>query len=56
MIVQYGRFIAGTEKQPFQHTLTFVHYGGYYDRQSPIYGNKGIACYKCQFDMHGIKR
>lgn len=28
-------------------------HGGYYDKQLPIFGNKGIGCLNCKFDMHG---
>ena len=31
-------------------------YGGYYDKQLPLYGNKGIACIECKFSMHGAVR
>jgi hypothetical protein len=39
-----GQFIAGTEQQPLYTNLTFILYGGYYDAQQPIGGNKMIFC------------
>ena len=48
-----GRFLAGTEKNPYQHKLTFVMYGGYYGAQLPIFGNKVIGCLECFLSMHG---
>ena len=39
-----GQFIAGTEQQPLYSNLTFILYGGYYDAQIPIGGNKMIFC------------
>lgn len=43
----------GTEASPYQHKLTITMHGGYYDKQLPIFGNKGIGCLNCKFDMHG---
>jgi hypothetical protein len=51
-----GKFIAGTEKQPYQHKLTFVMYGGYYSAQQPMFGNKGIGCLECFISMYGQVR
>jgi hypothetical protein len=51
--VRFGSFQAGTEKKPYQHQLTFLLHGGYYDKQLPGMGNKGIGCHACKFDMHG---
>lgn len=51
-----GRFIAGTEKTPHQHKLTFIMYGGYYGKQQPMFGNKGIGCLNCKFSMYGQPR
>lgn len=30
--------------------------GDYYDRQLPMFGNKGIGCLNCKFDLHGKQR
>ena len=51
-----GRFIAGTEARPHQNNLKFVMYGGYYGRQQPTFGNKGIGCLDCNFSMYGKPR
>jgi cell migration-inducing and hyaluronan-binding protein len=51
-----GRFLAGTQSQPFQHQLTFVLSGDYYGPQQPMFGNKGIACMECFFSLHGQVR
>ena len=51
-----GRFIAGTEQQPLNSSLTFVLTGGYYDAQQPIGGNKMIFCLECKFSMYGKPR
>lgn len=51
-----GKFIAGTEKNPYQHKLTFVMYGGYYSAQQPMFGNKGIGCLECSISMYGQPR
>ena len=51
-----GKFIAGTEDKPYEHKLTFVMYGEYYGTQTPIAGNKGIVCIECKFSMHGQVR
>ena len=48
-----GQFIAGTEQQPLHSNLTFILYGGYYDAQQPIGGNKMIFCLECKFSMYG---
>ncbi len=48
-----GKFIAGTEHKPYENKLTFIMYGGYYDEQLPMFGNKGIGCLECKFSMHG---
>jgi hypothetical protein len=42
-----GRFLAGTENNPYIHKLTFVLYGNYYGTQQPMFGNKGIGCLEC---------
>lgn len=44
-----GHFIAGTEAHPHTHKLEFVLYGGYYGKQMPMFGNKGIGCMNCKF-------
>ena len=31
-------------------------YGGYYGKQQPMFGNKGIGCKDCHFSMHGTPR
>ena len=51
-----GRFIAGTEQHPHTNPLTFIMYGGYYGKQQPMFGNKGIGCKDCKFSMHGAPR
>ncbi len=51
-----GEFIAGTEKKPYQHKLTFIMYGSYYGKQQPMFGNKGIGCMNCKFSMYGTPR
>ena len=51
-----GEFIAGTEKHPHTNQLTFEMYGGYYGKQQPMFGNKGIGCRNCKFSMHGTPR
>lgn len=51
-----GRFIAGTEKHPHTSKLTFIMYGGYYGKQQPMFGNKGIGCLNCKFSMYGVPR
>jgi hypothetical protein len=51
-----GTFIAGTEAFPHTHQLTFILYGGYYGKQQPMFGNKGIGCMNCQFSMYGTPR
>ena len=51
-----GEFRAGTEANPYQHKLTFVMYGNYFGKQTPIAGNKGIVCIECKFSMHGQVR
>ena len=51
-----GRFIAGTEKHPHINPLTFIMYGGYYGKQQPMFGNKGIGCKNCKFSMYGKPR
>jgi hypothetical protein len=51
-----GRFIAGTEQHPHTHQLNFVLYGGYYGKQQPMFGNKGIGCLNCKFSMYGQPR
>lgn len=56
MIINKGEFEAGTEEKPYEHKLVFTFYGGYYDKQLPIYGNKGIMCRNCKFNMHGQVR
>ena len=54
--VNKGRFFAGTEKKPYQHKLTFVLHGGYYGKQQPLFGNKGIGCNLCEISIYGIPR
>lgn len=51
-----GKFIAGTEKNPYKHNLQFVMYGGYYSAQMPMFGNKCIACMECFISIHGKVR
>jgi hypothetical protein len=51
-----GRFIAGTEKHPHQHQLQFILYGGYYGKQQPMFGNKGIGCLNCKLSIYGQPR
>lgn len=51
-----GEFVAGTEIRPYQHKLTFIMYGGYYGKQQPMFGNKGIGCLECKFSMYGTPR
>ena len=51
-----GRFIAGTEQHPHTNPLTFIMHGGYYGKQQPMFGNKGIGCKDCKFSMHGAPR
>lgn len=48
-----GKFIAGTQSNPYQHLLTFVLSGGYYTPQQPMFGNKGIGCMECFLSLHG---
>lgn len=31
-------------------------YGGYYGKQQPMFGNKGIGCMECKFSMYGQPR
>ena len=31
-------------------------YGGYYGKQQPMFGNKGIGCMDCKFSMYGRPR
>lgn len=56
IMVNGGKFIAGTEAIPYQHQLTFVMYGGYYDAQMPMFGNKGIGCMDCKLSIYGTPR
>lgn len=51
-----GKFIAGTEKKPYQNKLKFIMTGGYYGAQLPIFGNKVIGCHECFLSMHGKVR
>lgn len=51
-----GQFIAGTESAPLYSNLTFIMYGGYYGKQQPMFGNKGIGCMDCKFSMYGRPR
>jgi hypothetical protein len=55
-LVMNGEFEAGTEDSPYQHQLTFTLYGGYDDKQIPLFGNKVIGCRNCKFNMHGVER
>lgn len=56
IMVNYGTFQIGTEDYPYRNKLTIILYGGYYDRQIPVFGNKVIGCHACQFDIHGKPR
>jgi hypothetical protein len=56
IIINQGAFEAGTEEFPYQKKITIALYGGYYNRQLPIYGNKVLGCHNCRFDMHGSNR
>lgn len=51
-----GEFRAGTIGNPYQSQLTFIMYGGYYGKQQPMVGNKGIGCIKCKLSMYGKER
>lgn len=51
-----GTFIAGTEQHPHMSKLEFILYGGYYGKQQPMFGNKGIGCLDCKFSMYGEPR
>lgn len=51
-----GEFEAGTEEDPFEHNLKITMHGDYYDKHLPMFGNKGIGCLNCKFNMHGQKR
>ena len=51
-----GKFIAGTKEKPYQHNLKFIMHGNYWLQQQPIFGNKGIGCYECDFSMQGKVR
>ena len=31
-------------------------HGGYYGKQQPLFGNKGIGCLNCKFSMYGAPR
>ncbi len=42
--INRGKFTAGTEETPYKNKLTFIMSGDYYDRQQPMFGNKGIGC------------
>lgn len=55
-VINEGEFEAGTEDAPYQHKLTFTMHGGYYGKQLPHFGNKGIGCLNCKFNMHGQVR
>ena len=46
----------GTEEKPHESKVVITMHGGYYDRQLPIFGNKGIGCRNCKFKMHGKVR
>jgi len=56
IIVNKGIFRAGNENNPHVNKLTFILYGGYYDKQLPGFGNKAIGCHCCKFDMYGKVR
>jgi hypothetical protein len=56
IIVKGGRFIAGTEANPYQHNLMFIMSGDYYGAQLPMFGNKVIGCLECKFSMYGKER
>ena len=56
ILMNGGKFIAGTEANPYTGQLTFIMHGGYYGKQLPIFGNKGIGCNNCKFSMYGIER
>lgn len=51
-----GQFVAGTEENPYQGSLTFIMYGSYHGKQQPLVGNKGIGCVRCKLSMHGKVR
>ena len=51
-----GQFIAGTEANPHTSPLKFIMHGGYYGKQQPMFGNKGIGCMNCKFSMYGAPR
>lgn len=55
-IISGGEFVAGTEINRYQHQLTITLYGGYYDKQLPIFGNKVLGCRNCKFSLHGKVR
>ena len=54
--VNQGSFLAGSEQHPHTNQLTFIMYGGYYGKQQPLFGNKGIGCKNCKFSMYGNPR
>ena len=56
IIVRGGKFIAGTEDSPYQYDLTFIMHGNYWLQQLPIFGNKVIGCFECDFSMIGKTR
>lgn len=56
IMINYGSFQIGTEDDPYMNKLTIILYGGYYNRQLPVFGNKVIGCHACQFDIHGKPR
>lgn len=51
-----GKFIAGTQSNPYTKKLTFILSGDYYGPQQPMFGNKGIGCMECFLSLHGQKR
>lgn len=56
ILVNGGRFIAGTEAHPYSHKLTFVLTGNLYGKQMPMFGNKGIMCNECFLSLFGTPR
>lgn len=55
-VINNGEFELGTEEDPHENEIVITMHGGYYDRQLPIFGNKGIGCRNCKFNMHGVER
>ncbi len=55
-IINEGEFIAGTENKRYHKKLNITLYGGYYDKQLPMFGNKVLGCRNCKFSLHGQVR